>query len=100
MFVVLFAVAGAVWLRGRYSKAGTIKKYRARVSHTLELRCGAHDAYRSTDVAHALDESRVPSHFAPYAYAMFCAAEEFRKAPGCAELDYSEIRGELTRLGS
>jgi len=96
LFVILLAAAGAAaWLRGRYSKTAVVKKYRAVVAHTLETSCGPRDSYSAADVTRALGESRVSTQFAHCAYAMFCDAEEFAKAPGCAEVDYLKLRREL-----
>jgi len=96
LFVVLLAAAGAVaWLRGRNSKAAVVKKYRTLVAHTLETSSGRRDSYSAPDVTRALRETRVATQFAHCAYAMFCDAEEFAKAPGCAQLDYLELRREL-----
>jgi len=100
VFVVLLAAAGAAaWLRGRYSKAAVVKKYRTVVAQTLETTCGPRASYCATDVTQALLASRASTQFATYAYAMFCDAKEFAAAPGCAELDYSELQRELERLG-
>jgi hypothetical protein len=98
LFVVIFTIANIVWWRGRHSKAGVIKKYRTFVARTLAVRCGQGPLYRATDVTRALLSARVSTQFASYAYAMFCDAQEFARAPDCGHLDYLEIRRELERL--
>lgn len=99
LFVIVFTLANIAWWRGRYSKAGVVKKYRTLLARTLAIRCGQGPLYRATDVTRALLASHVSSQFASYAYAMFCDAQEFAKAPDCSQLDYLDVRRELERLG-
>jgi hypothetical protein len=96
--VVIFTIANILWWRGRYSKPGVVKKYRTLVARTLALRCGQGPFYRATDVTRALLASRVSTQFSSYAYAMFCDAQEFAKAPDCSHLNYGELRQDLERL--
>jgi hypothetical protein len=96
--VVAFTIVNVLWWRGRYSKGGVVKKYRLHVGRTLALRCGQAPSYRATDVTRALLAAHVSTQFSSYAYAMFCDAQEFAKAPECAQLDYFEVRRELERL--
>lgn len=99
LFIVLFGIGNFVWWRGQYSKAGVVKKYRTLVARTLAFACGEGPHYRATDVTRALLVSHVSTRFASHAYAMFCDANEFSKAPNCSKLDYAEIRRELDQLG-
>jgi hypothetical protein len=98
LLVIAFTIANVIWFRGRYSKAGVIRKYDTLVARTLELRAGPGPHYRATDVTRALLASHVSIEFAPYAYAMFCDRDEFAKAPDCGQLSYDHLRQEIAEL--
>jgi hypothetical protein len=99
LLVVGLTIANVMWWRGRYSKAGVVRKYAVILARNLQLRCGPGPRYRATDVTRSLLASHVSTKFSSYAYAMFCDRAEFAKAPECSQLDYEAMQIELQALG-
>ena len=95
---VLLTAGNFAWWRARYSKRGVLKTYMTLLARTLVVRFGQAPCYRSTEVTRAFLVSHVTTRFAPYAYALFCDAAEFSRSPGCAQLNYLELRKEIELL--
>ena len=95
-----FTIANVIWWRGRYTKAGVVRKYGTLLARTLEIRSGYGPFYRATDVTRGLLASHLSIAFSSYAFAMFCDAAEFAKAPFCSQLNYDSLRREIVDLGA
>lgn len=48
LLTLALTVANIIWLHGRYTKAGVVRKYGTLLARTLELRSGPGPYYRST----------------------------------------------------
>lgn len=100
VLTIALTVATFSWWRGRYTRAGVVRKYAVFLAQTLEFRSGPGPYYRSTDVTRALFAARVSTAFSSYAFAMFCDEAEFAKAPFCAQLSYDALRREIVDCGA